>query len=134
MCQVSLRELIELESNERISHDCLSKELIFQSGDHYLYDDNSMRSMTLTFRNFSSVILKGHPIATIKCLNQSLSFEFYDVSTITIKNIHVNKCKLFLAIENSSLEVNIKNSTFTDTGMILCVTTHYKHTNINLKA
>ena len=127
-CQLTLKKLIDLKSNE--TDKCLTKELIFQSGVHYVQSDSTTLSQTLDFRNLVSVVVRGHDKTTIKCLNQSLSLRLYDVLTIRIQNLHIDKCRnleRFYSIEDyhAGLHINIKylpfaqveivNSTFTDT-------------------
>ena len=128
-CQVTLRKLFEVESN-RSSKECERKEIVFQSGIHYLSGNRSMHTLSLEFSNLRSAVMRGQSYATISCLNQSLSFEFYHIPTVTIQNIHLNKCRdlrtniltdnvVFVVMSHLQFTIEILNSTFTDTGMTL---------------
>ena len=140
-CQVTLKKLTELESNATVresGHNCTSKELILQSGVHHVNSDNSIRSLILKLRNFNTVVIRGDPMATIKCLNQSLSLKLENVSNVKIQNIHIDKCRhikryfidenvVLVTVEDRSFAIEITNSTFTDAGMTFYAFTHDKH-------
>ena len=120
-CRVTLRKLIELESNQtrlERSHDCSSKELNFQPGVHYLFSSNSMQ---ILYRHLSSVIIRGIENATIKCSYQS-NLKLNDIATIKIQNICIDKCSIINQYGSAhgidlSQTVEIINSTFTNTTM-----------------
>ena len=83
-CRVTLRELIELESNKITSEsrpDCSSKELNFQFGVHYFSGD---KTLYLEYSNLSSVVIKGTKNTTIKCSHR-FYLELYDIVSLVIK-------------------------------------------------
>ena len=148
-CTVTLRELIELESNtSTLENDngCLRKELILNSGVHHLYGNDSTSELKLEFRNLSRVVIRGYTYATIKCTNQSLSFLFKNISTIQIQNTHIDDCgdlkrfkrksirnMIIVIIKEAFFSTEIVNSKLTNAGMSVHALTHNNNTKATIK-
>ena len=148
-CTVTLRELIELESNtSTLENDngCLRKELILNSGVHHLYGNDSTYELKLEFRNLSRVVIRGYTYATIKCTNQSLSFLFKNISTIQIQNTYIDDCgdlkrfkrksirnMIIVIIKEALFSMEIVNSKLTNAGMSVHAFTNNNDTKVTIK-
>ena len=123
-CRLTLGEFIQQKSKQTASQNsngCSSVELIFESGIHYAHSDNSIHLLPIQFRNLSSVVIRGHTGTTIECLNRSLFLRFTNVSTIKIKDIHIDRCTSTdangLNVDIYCAKIDISNCKFTDSGI-----------------
>ena len=87
-------------------------KFLFQSGTH-----NVKGFSSLNFENISSIIIRGENFnVTIKCSNE-FCLNFMDVSTVKIKNMHIQNCNCFQS-NGSGINYYITHSVVDLTGII----------------
>ena len=124
LCNFTLNELIDSKLNEtmvrrsREAGNCHSIEIEFQSGSHIVKRNENH---FLSFENTSSIIITGHPNASITCLDE-FCLKFVNVTMVKIQSIHIKNCSCFgngyrkhhQIVQHSISKVEIINSRFTD--------------------
>ena len=97
-CDLTLNELLHyynVNNYKLVEDNCSSKEILFQSGTHIINKNISIsfENIGIYNSNLETVIIRGGIIATIKCVNHGqLYLWFYNISTVTIKNLHLLNC------------------------------------------
>ena len=124
-CHLTMRELITFNFTAK-GDNCSKKELMFQSGT-YQANDNEGGSVSIKFRNISSVVIRGQQNTVIKCKYQYFSFQFIDISSIKIESIHIDECGMREGGNGLNIyihyllfvQMKIKDTNFTDTGIAI---------------
>ena len=123
-CNLTLTQLLDCVSNHEDNSTCASKEIMFLSGTHQV-DTEHGQLQPWTLQNFKRIVIRGQPNAIIACRNP-FCFNFTNVSSVTIQNIHVKNCScsfgaygVFFDIggDFSTAKVEITNSIFTNSGI-----------------
>ena len=127
-CDLTINELLSYYSMDEtnIFANCSKTEFLFQSGTHIVNDTKHLNYRTLSFSSIGTVVIRGEPNVTIKCVDE-FHFSFYDISSIMIKNIHLWKCQQVNKFETYGVyfqfwrtligTVEILNSKFTDSAI-----------------
>ena len=136
-CALTLNQLMDYNGTDR-KENCSRKEYIFQSGSHQVYQNRSCKS--LTFKNAHSVVIRAQPSTTVtlNCMNL-ITVDFINVSAVTIHNIHFHNCNCFAipsqfkAITFFSSTIDIRESRFSDSGMLFQVMKDEGKTSTNIR-